>query len=290
MEQRAKKITDISAISMIVFTVISIIAAIIYRAVVPIEEFRGIFDYLFTTIEYIIKILLAYFIFIILCNRKKIKPVEFKMKTNTIQTIAIVVWATSAIILLGGAYAIFLTGPIDIIPVSKGMNVLEHVIIIIIYVISPALLDEIMFRGLFAREYSIFGMASMFMFSSLVYGLSKFSLAEFPYLFICGLFFCFVYYFTGSLTSVIITHLVHSTVSYCLKLVQVTMLPEEYKILSGIIYIVLGVLFIGSIILLMTQMKNYKKEEKETVLSYRFFTPFMIVFLVVATAFTILWG
>ena len=290
MLDNAKKISNISAVAMIVFTIVSIIAQIIHNIVIPNDEFRDILDYIFRTIEYIVKTLIVYFIFVLLCNRKKIKPEKLEPKVNDFTTVIMIIWASSALILLGGAYSIFLTGPADVIPLAKGMTPMEHIVIIIVYVIFPAIFDEIVYRGLFAREYRVFGIAPMFMFSSLVYALSKLSMTEFPYLFICGLFFCFVYYFSGSITAVIITHLIYSSLSYCIKLLQVSNNLYMYRQTIGIVYIILGVIFVASIIMFITKAKRIKLDDREHLESFRFFTPLMLIFLGLSFVVTIVIG
>ena len=290
MNERAKKISNISAIAMLIFTAITLLAKFIHNIFIPANEYKEIFDYMFGIVEYVVKILVIYFFFVFMCNKKDIKPAKLEKKIDGVTTVAIIIWTTCTLILLGGAYSIFLTGPSDVIPLAKGMNPIEHIVIIIVYVLFPAIFDEIVFRGLFGREYVIFGITPMFLFSSLVYSLSKFSLTEFPYLFICGLFFCFIYYFTGSLTPVIITHLFYSTISYCIKLLQVSTDYESYRQIVGIIYIIFGVIFVASIVLIAIKSKNIKLEEKEHLLSYKFFTPLMLIFVVLAIALTIIFG
>lgn len=285
MEIKAKKIANITGITMLIFTGLSIISMFLFELISPNDQLRVVFKYLYDLIAYFIKILLVYFLFSLLCNKNKLVPEVNKKKTDVLTGTFLCVWSVTAMTLLGGAYSIFLTGPVDVIPITAGMDFNEHVILVIIYIILPAIFDEIIFRGLFAREFSIYGTTAMFMFSSLIYALSKFSVLEFPFLFICGLFFCLIYYFTGSTIFVIISHLVYNTMSYVMKYYQVT--TKNYaNNFSRYTYIVLGIIFAISVVVLLIRSKKHVIVEREHVGSFKFFTPLMIIFIGVALATT----
>ena len=283
MDIKAKKIANITAITMLIFTGISIISIFLVNIIVPKDQLRVIFQYLFDLITYVIKILLVYFLFSVLCNKNKLIPEINTKKADTFTSINIGVWSVSAMVLIGGAYSIFLTGPMDVIPITNGMDFNEHIILIIIYIILPAIFDEIVFRGLFAKEFSIYGTTAMFMFSSLLYALTKFSVAEFPFLFICGLFFRLIYYISGSVTFVVIAHLVYNTMSYIMKYYQVTT-KNFSNDFTRVAYIALGVVFLISVVTLLFRSRKFNFQEREHIASVKFFTPLMIVFVVIALA------
>lgn len=284
MKEKARKISNITAITMIVFTILSLITFFAFRRMMEPDQ---ISMYIVSVSDYFVKILVVFFLFLILANRSGISQEKIKPKLNTIETVVLMLAGISFLILLSGIYEIFLNGPTANIPVDKNMGPSEHIIVIILYVLVPAIFDELIFRGLFANGYSIFGTTSMFVLSSLVYSLSKFSLVEFPLLFICGLVFCLVYYMTGSTIFSMIMHLIYSTIAYVIKYLKVSYENTMFTNISKTIYIIMGTIFVITLVLIIIKRRKIDdSEDDDHVLTERFFTPLMLVFISLAVGTT----
>ncbi len=96
-------------------------------------------------------------------------------------------------------------------------------------VVLPAVLEELLFRGVILRTLTTYRALLAILMSSLASALMRFSLEAFPLAFFCGFLLGSVYYATGSLGSVIGVHLMANAAWFLSETVGV-FISERYAI------------------------------------------------------------
>lgn len=155
---------------------------------------------------YIVPII-AYFIFFKKKSLKYLSPSGFKASH-----IKILISATFLITGCGALY-MSLMHFLEIGKAEYSVFPKENVILtVLVLVLLPALLEELMFRGLVLREYEKYGLVPTVLFSSVCFAMFHFSFAEFPYYFISGIIISVVALITGSIIEVFILHLLYNLI------------------------------------------------------------------------------
>ncbi len=151
--------------------------------------------------------LIAYFIVFKKKNIKYLSPGKFKPSHIKI--------LSSSLLLLTSCGALYISvlHALDIGKAGYTVFPKDNVILtVLILVLLPALLEEIMFRGLVLREYEKYGALPAVLFSSVCFAMFHFSFAEFPYYFVAGIIISVVACITGSIAEAFVLHLLHNLI------------------------------------------------------------------------------
>ncbi|MGN1096023.1 MAG: lysostaphin resistance A-like protein [Eubacteriales bacterium] len=148
-------------------------------------------------------------------------------------------------------------------------------------VVIPAFLEEYLYRYLFCRELTVFGNSFAVIISAMIFGLTHYSFAVFPYAFICGIIIGIVYIATGSLKYTVAIHFMNNFLSYVFSLIGNNFGKEVY---SKIVLISIIILCVMALITLYFLVPNGKISLKEygNVSSSVFLTFPMIIFIICA--------
>ncbi len=101
-------------------------------------------------------------------------------------------------------------------------------------VVLPAVLEELLFRGVVLRALTTYRALLAILISSLASALMRFSLEAFPLAFFCGFLLGSVYYATGSLGSVIGVHLMSNAIWFLSETIGEFM-SEQYALFLRIL-------------------------------------------------------
>lgn len=161
---------------------------------------------LLQVLAYILPIV-TYFIVFKKNNIKYLSPGRFK-----VSHIKILISSLTLITSCGALYMSVLHA-LEIGKVGYSVFPKDNVLLtVIVLVMLPALLEELMFRGLVLREYEKYGAFPTVLFSSVCFAMFHFSLAEFPYYLLSGIVISTVSLITGSLTEAFVLHLLHNLI------------------------------------------------------------------------------
>ncbi len=92
---------------------------------------------------------------------------------------------------------------------------------------------------------------------------------------------------TGSTIFSMIMHLIYSTIAYVIKYLKVSYENTMFTNISKTIYIIMGAIFvITSVLIIIKRRKIDDSEDDDHVLTEKFFTPLMLVFISLAVGTT----
>jgi len=93
---------------------------------------------------------------------------------------------------------------------TAGVNeyTVSYQYLIPVYAIAPAVIEELVFRGIIYSSFKKISVPMAYMMSSLISALFVFSPAAMPSAFFCSVVYCYILQTTGSLLSCMITHFI----------------------------------------------------------------------------------
>ncbi len=98
----------------------------------------------------------------------------------------------------------------------------ELAVLFVKYVILSAVLEELLFRGVFISSLRVYGNGFAVIVSALVFALSHTAVSSVPSAFLFGLFFGFLFVKTNSLVPSIIFHLINNAAAFLLQYLAAT--------------------------------------------------------------------
>ena len=125
---------------------------------------------------------------------------------------------------------------------SKANSTKELLLMIVTFVLLPALMEEIFFRGFLMSEYRYGGVILSVAVSSFLYALTGMSLADFPVLFLNGILLSAVVFLTGNLFYSFTAHLLYAIFALSFEK-YIFFIAEETRILIFLVLVALGLLF-----------------------------------------------
>lgn len=153
------------------------------------------------------------------------------------------------------------------------------VLTVVTSVIVPAVLEELLYRGLICRELTIHGGAFAVIISALLFGLAHFSFYTFPYAFVCGIILGFVYVKTGSVKYTVAIHFANNMLGYVFSMLSADMDKLDYTNMMMLTVIALGVLLLGAFYALVPNKRKFAMCENGNVASSVFLTFPMVLYL-----------
>ncbi len=224
------------------------------------------------------------FVFLYVLNRQNIKNnpiIKSKLESSSlIKRIVVVIGINMLIstieILCRRAFGVCLM-PVNI---SSSMNVKENLVAYMLCVaVFPAVVEEILYRGVLYRVLRKHGVMFAGISSSIIFGLIHMNFVQIPFAIVLGLVACYLYEKTGRLRYSMLVHFINNAVS-----VVLSVLPLE---VVDTMQVVMGVLFALGIIIYKSKHKSlikkcsdrYEKGAARDVLCY--FTSIPMLLLVV---------
>lgn len=132
-----------------------------------------------------------------------LKPLDWK---NILLLLSFGISIQPLMSLLSYAAALFFPNPVE--ESIGGMQSSGFLLSLLSVAIFPALLEEILSRGILLSGYRFLGKWRAALASALLFGLLHMNPQQFPYAFLVGFIFCFLVERTGSLWASILPHLV----------------------------------------------------------------------------------
>lgn len=147
----------------------------------------------------------------------------------------------------------------------------------------PAFCEEILYRRCIAKNMRVCGSLSAVILSSLIFGLTHFSVYVFPYAFICGIILCSLYFETERLSCSVAVHFLNNAFSFALSLLGAKAGRGTSTVL---IVSVIASLALVSVICLIIILRNPRKERRpdteHSEMSAFFTLPFILYLLCVS--------
>ena len=196
-------------------------------------------------------------------------------------TASIILICGPSIFLIGKIYSTLFADKTSVF-ISESDGVYEYILSFILYVVVPVFFEELVFRFCFAREFRIFGSVGAIILSSLLFGLTHFSFAAFPYAFVCGIILAASYYVTGRPSAPLAIHFINNAAGFAMGLIY--RYSSDAKKISTVAVIVSVVLIVSGLIMLLVGNKKNRPapEDEEHALASDALTPAMIVYLACA--------
>ncbi len=131
-------------------------------------------------------------------------------------------------------------------------------------VILPAFFEEIIFRGMFLREYKDANFWYFIIFPALFFGLLHLNIAQFFYAFIAGMFFTFIVKVTKSIFSSFICHIIFNGTQFILLYNSI-----NYDDISAILNLGFLILFLMSLLFFILFIYLFIKANKENIIELK---------------------
>ena len=204
--------------------------------------------------------------------------------------IAVTAGGAALVYAVGMAYEKVFPNASANIPVTTETPLYMHALMIIALCAAPAVCEEILFRHVIARRFSVAGKAGAVIISAIAFGLAHFSSSMFPYAFFAGLVLGAVFFFTGSVKYSIAAHFFCNLTSYLFACAKLVMPHSAYSTLELVTVIAF---FAASTLILSINTKTtvdiFKRREGHAE-AISLITPAIAIYAVVISAVIILGG
>ena len=188
-------------------------------------------------------------------------------------------------------YASVFPSTVPVSGVSKDLSLFAFLLLSLTAVILPSVLDELFFRGVVLRSLTSYRALLAILISSLVNALMSLSLEAFPIRFLCAFLIGSLYYTTGSISVSIGVRVLSETAWF---------LSETVSVFAASRYDTFVRVLVASCVLLLAFGLPFLKETVRAILadendasvlpSSHFWGVPIVVFLILAVGFTILFG
>ncbi len=152
------------------------------------------------------------------------------------------------------------------------LNELPLLLALFILAITPAICEEIAFRGAFASGYKNINIKKAALMNGLMFGFLHLNGQQFLYAFVMGILFTYIVYITGSIFSSMLVHFIFNGGQLLIARIATTYLPDNQaqEILSNpdinamfisiAFYAFLTIVTIPLIYLILKKLKEFNKE------------------------------
>lgn len=223
MNAKAKRISAICALALAIQLLIQAIASLLLNKIIVV----GAEYYLFRSALYVLTTTLPMSVIIILMKKNHISAPPLKDFCTKSESNISVVGASALIFAFGLVYKKIFPSVAESLPITLNSAPEEHVLAILSFVIIPALLEEMFFRGCIARYTSVAGRPVAIIISALSFALVHDSRTVFPYAFLTGLVLGALYFQTGKLKYSVISHLVINFTGYMFTVSRLLLSPQS---------------------------------------------------------------
>lgn len=280
MKEKAKKISNAAAGALLLHLAATIAVRILHGGLTFTLD-AG--EMMYNIVSSMLVLCIAYFSFNAFIKRMGCdqKSQIRRQRMSPSDTASIILICGPSIFLIGKIYSTLFADKTSVF-ISESDGVYEYILSFILYVVVPVFFEELVFRFCFAREFRIFGSVGAIILSSLLFGLTHFSFASFPYAFVCGIILAASYYVTGRPSAPLAIHFINNAAGFAMGLIY--RYSADAKKISTVAVIVSVVLIVSGLILLLVGNKKNRPapEDEEHALASDALTPAMIVYLACA--------
>ena len=207
------------------------------------------------------------------------------------QTLLIVISSIGSIVCIQLLYGSVFPMTINDLGITKDTSAVTLVLLFFAHAAVPAVLEEILFRGVLLRALTIFRGLLAILISSLAFALMHVSLYAFPMVFVCGFILGAAYLSTGSVVATIIIHLSCNTFWFFSAVLNASESVIATPVIQGFFGICILMLSAGLPLLKQTFRTIFDEDDvREFVPSSKFWSFPMAVFMAMALAANILLG
>ena len=207
------------------------------------------------------------------------------------QTVMIVVSSIGSIICLEMLYSSVFPMTLNDLGITAQTRPLTLALLFLVHVAAPAVLEEMLFRGVLMRALTAFRGLLAILISSLVFGLMHISLYGFPIVFVCGFIIGVSYLSTGSLAATTVVHFSCNAFWYFAAVMKALFPAYEKTVMQGLFGACVLMVAAGLPLLKMTFSAVFDEhEEREVLPSSQFWSVPIVLFLVVAMAANLFFG
>ncbi len=207
------------------------------------------------------------------------------------QTLLIVISSIGSIVCIQLLYGSVFPMTISDLGITGNTPALTLVLLFFAHAAVPAVLEEILFRGVLMRALMIFRGLLAILISSLAFALMHVSLYAFPMVFMCGFILGAAYLSTGSVFAAIIIHLSCNTFWFFSAVLNASASEIATPVMQGLFGICILMLSAGLPLLKQTFRTIFDEDDvREFVPSSKFWSFPMAVFIAMALAANILLG
>ncbi len=215
---------------------------------------------------------------------------EMKKTFSGYQTILIIISSIGSIVCVQMLYGSVFPMTINTLGITSETKPLTLALLFFGYVVAPALLEEIFFRGILMRSLTMFRGLLAILISSLAFALMHVSLFSFPLVFVCGFIIGTAYLSTGSLAATVVIHLSCNAFWYFSAVLGAFVPSHALMLMQGLFGACVLMLAAGLPLLKMTFVALFDDDDKLAHPSSSFWTAPMILFFALALAANILLG
>ena len=172
--------------------------------------------------------------------------------------------------------------------VSRETPLGELVLMLFVYVVAPAVLEELYFRDTVMRALTIHRKLLALLISSLVFALLHVSFEQFPIAFLCGLVLGVAYLATGSFGYAVLVHFTCNLIWYAAEIVRAWSV-QAYSIYMQVVFAVCVILLAAGIPTLKSTFGTIFEDREDAAPASYFWSLPMILFFAVAVLIPIVW-
>ncbi len=228
---------------------------------------------------------IIWFLFFLKKEKLILPIIEEKAPLN--KTLLLTLSSAGVIVIAEMLYVSVFPTAIQSAGVSQDNTFSENLLLFLLFVVTPAVMEEILFRGIILRSMRIFRTSLAILMSAIVFALMHFSAAYFPIAFVCGLILSMAYVSTGSLRSVIGIHFLCNAFWFLKETVSVY-IPDAEGLLMRSAFTIGVLLSSAGLPFLQENMIAFFDDDEYAVPSSAVLTIPMILFLALATGIQLL--
>ena len=136
-------------------------------------------------------------------NFLKNEPLDF---TNVIIIVMVSLFIQPSMMFVSGLTGLFFPNVIG--DVIMGIMDYPFWLVLLAIAVTPAIVEEVVFRGYIQSRYESFGIKKAAIISGLFFGIVHMNMQQFFYAFIMGIVFSYIVYYTKSIVSGILAHFI----------------------------------------------------------------------------------
>ena len=203
-------------------------------------------------------------------EREGIAPTPIKKKPlgliNIVLIIAISLIIQPLVMLVSGLTSLFFPNPASAL--LSDLVALPIPLALAILALTPAICEELVFRGFIQARYEAQPMVYTALVNGLFFGIIHLNLHQFGYAFLMGIVFAYMVYFTQSIYSAILSHFVINASQFFLAYLNAAQLygsPERAELWEAIVELGRLSLFILPLIVLLFYLFVWHNRQKNPV-------------------------
>ena len=228
---------------------------------------------------------MIWFFFFLKKEKMVLPSVAEKAPLN--KTLLLTLSSAGLIIITQMLYAALFPDAMQTVGVAKDNTFTENLLLFLLSALIPAIMEEILFRGIILRSMRVFRTSLAILMSAVVFALMHFSAAYFPIAFVSGLILSMAYVSTASLRSVIGIHFLCNAFWFLTETVNVY-IPDIRGILMRTAFTVGVLLSSAGLPFLQENMIAFFDDDEYSVPSSAVWTIPMILFLALSTGIQLL--